>query len=113
MSKGALLRLASQFFEGRGYAVECDLMRVGFSGLPHRFDLLVSNEQEQHVVLVLDWVKTVGIDTIIKADQAAADIDLPSLILVARKFSDHVRSYANKKRIMLVTENELVSNPIN
>ena len=83
-------------------------MLIGLSGLPHSFDLLVSKEQEQHVVWVMDWNKTVGIDTIIKADQAAADVDLPSPILVARKFSDHVKAYANKKRITLVTEKELV-----
>jgi hypothetical protein len=113
MGNSTLLQVASQFFKGRGYVVECDRLLVGFSGLLHRFDLLVSKEEEQHAVLVLDWNKTVGIDTIIKADQAAADVALPSLMLVARKFSDHVRAYANKKRITLVTENELVANPIN
>ncbi len=103
-----MLSLTAEFFEGMGYAVEHDLKYMGFSGLFHTFDLLARKGKEEHAILVLDWSRTVGINTVIKADQATADVELPHLIMVARKFSDHAQAYSNKKKITLMTERELL-----
>lgn len=109
MKNESLLLLATKFFESMGYAVEHDLKYVGFSGLLHTFDLLIRKGKEEHAVLVMDWNKTVGINMVIKADQATADVELAHLIIIARKFSDHAQAYSNKKRIRLMTESELLS----
>jgi hypothetical protein len=108
MENESLLSLTAEFFESRGYVIEHDLKYMGFSGLFHTFDLLARKGKEEHAILVVDWNKTVGIDTVIKADQATADVELAHLIIVARKFSDHAQAYSNKKRIMLMTERELL-----
>lgn len=109
MENETLLSFASKFFESRGYTVEYNLKYEGFSGLLHNFDLRVRKGREEHVVFVMDWKRTVGIDMIIKAEKAAEDVDLAHPIIIANKFSDHAKAYSNKKRIMLMTERELLS----
>ena len=109
MENSTLLSLASRYFENRGYVVEQNLKFVGFSGLLHTFDLVARKGREEHAVFVMDWNKTVGINMVIKADKAAEDVDIAHPTIVARKFSDHARAYSNKKRIMLMTEDELLS----
>ena len=111
MENSTLLSRTSKFFEIRGYTVESGLSCEGFSGLFYRFDLLVKKGGEEHAVFVMDWNKTVGIDTIIKADKAAEDVDIANPILVARSFSDHVKAYSNKRRITLMTEKDLLPKP--
>lgn len=108
MENKTLLSSASQFFESRGYTIEHDLKYEGFSGLVHTFDILVRKGREEHVVLVMDWKRTVGIDVVIKAEKAAQDVDLPHPIIIANKFSDHSKAYSNKKRIRLMTRRELL-----
>jgi len=108
MIDNSLLVLTTQLFEGMGYNLESDLKLMGSSGLFHTFNLLARKGNEEHAILVMNWEKTVGIDTIIKADQATADVELPHLIIVARKFSDHAHAYSNKKRITLMTEQEML-----
>ena len=108
MAHQTLLSSASNFFESMGYTVEYDMTYEGFSGLVHKFDLLVRKGKEEHVVLVMDWKRTVGIDVVIKAEKAAEDVDFPHPILIANRFSEHSKAYSNKKRIRLMTGNELL-----
>ena len=109
MRNEPLLSFTSKFFMDRGYTVEYNLKYEGFSGLLHTFDLLVRKGRMEHIVFVMNWKRTVGIDTIIKAEKAAEDVDLAHPIIIANKFSEHAKSYSNKKRITLMTEREIIS----
>lgn len=109
MTEKNLLSLASKFFESRGYALKHNLKKMGFSGLFYTFDLIIKNRREERAVFVMDWRKTVGINMIIKADRATADVGLTHPIIIARKFSDHAWAYSNRKRIILITERDFLS----
>jgi tRNA splicing endonuclease len=111
MDDTTLLLLASRYFESRGYVVERDLKFMGFSGLLYTFNLTLKKERDVRVVFVMDWNKTVGINMIINADRAASDVNLAYPIIVARKFSDHARSYSNKKKITLMTKDDIMFKP--
>jgi hypothetical protein len=84
-----------------GFVMLCyripNLKYEGFSGLLHTFDLLVRKGREEHVVLVMDWKRTVGINMIIKTEKAAEDVDLAHPIIIANMFSDHAKAYSNKR----------------
>lgn len=103
-----LVRLASRLFKRRGYAVKERVMMGGFSGVLQRFDLLITKPEQQRLVSVMDWKKTVGVNMIIKADRASEDVGISHPIVVAPKFSDHARAYAHRRNITLITKREIL-----
>ena len=107
INNNMLLALTSDFFKNRGYSIEYNLKYEGVSGLLHKIDLVIKKGEEEHVILVMDWRRTVGVNMIIKAIKATEDLDLVPPIIVARRFSDHAKAYSNKKKIVLMTEKEL------
>jgi hypothetical protein len=108
MGEMPLIALTAKYFERRGYDLEYNVAVEGFSGLIQAFDLLIRKGREEHPVMVKDWKRTVGIDMIIKADKASEDAQLSRPIVVAKKFSDHAKAYSNRKRIILMTEREML-----
>ncbi|MFQ6094921.1 MAG: restriction endonuclease [Candidatus Bathyarchaeia archaeon] len=102
-----LTELALKYFKRRGYKVERNVSQEGFSGLSRSFDMLVQRGDERHPVWIKDWKRTVGVNIIINIDRAAEDAGYLRPMVVAEKFSDHARAYANRRGIRLITKFEI------
>jgi len=107
MINSSLPDLALKYFRRRGYSVEKSMSQEGFSGLLRNFDLLLSKGGEYHPVWIKDWKRTVGVNIVINIDKASSDVGYSRPILVAEKFSDHAKAYANRRGIRLVTKSEM------
>jgi hypothetical protein len=73
-----------------------------------RFDLIISKGNETHPVWIKDWNRTVGVNIIINMDKASQNAGFSNPILVAEKFSEHARAYANRKSIKTITKSEMM-----
>ena len=107
MEKETLLQMTIRYFRNRGYNVESNVTREGFSGVLLNVDLLVRKGRERHPVFVKEWKRTVGINIVIQADRVSEDAGFKSPIIVADKFSDHAKAYANRRRIRLLTRSDI------
>ena len=108
MSRASLSVLAVTYFKRMGYEVEKDVIWEGFSGRLQRFDLVVRRGNEQRMIMIKDWKRTVGINMIIGMDKASADVGNSNPIIIAEKFSDHARAYANRRGIVLLTKHDIL-----
>ncbi len=107
-SKSKLFRLAARYFRKKGYRVERKETEMeGSSGLLRKFDLVVQRGPSPQGVRIKDWNRTIGINVIINLDQASDDAGLSNPIIIGDKFSDHAKSYANRRKIMLLTKRRL------
>ena len=109
MIKMTLLSKTKKYFTKLGYDFVEDEQLYGYSGQLRCFDLLISGKGNKRLVVVFDWKKTVGVDMIIKTDREASDVNLERPIIVAPKFSDHARAYANRRGLSLITIHEIMS----
>jgi hypothetical protein len=105
-----LLNLAFTYFKKEGYAVKGESVSVeGDSGILRQFDLIVQKGRDEQVVWIRDWNRTIGVNVIIGLDTAAADVKMPNPIMLGGKFSDHAKSYSNRRKIMLLTKHKLTT----
>jgi hypothetical protein len=102
-----LNKLAMKYFHKKGYKTERDITLEGDSGIPRKFDLLITKSNERRVVQILNWKRTVGVNVVINLDKASEDIGLKKPILISEKFSSHAKAYANRKGLILLTKREL------
>jgi len=107
-SSSNLLQLASQYFKKEGYTVEQEATALeGFSGVSKKFDLIIQKGRTAQGVWVRDWHRTIGVNVVINLDRASEDVALGSPIAVGEKFSDHAKSYANRRKITLLTKKQV------
>ena len=106
-SNTILNKLATKYFDKKGYQIEQDIMVEGDSGIPQKFDLLITKSNERRVVQILSWKRTVGVNVVINLDKASEDVGLKRPILISEKFSSHAKAYANRKGVILLTKREL------
>jgi len=103
-----LVELAVRHFKKEGYKVEREATTLeGFSGISRRFDLIVQKGRVTQGVWIRDWNRTIGVNVIIGLDKASEDVSLSNPILIGEKFSDHAKSYANRRKIMLLTKRQI------
>jgi len=108
--RSRLLDLAVQYFKKEGYKVHREnVIMEGYSGERRRFDLIVQKGRLEQGVWVRDWNRTVGVNLIIGLDSASEDVGLGSPIMIAEKFSDHAKSYSNRRKITLLTKQKIGS----
>lgn len=100
--------MALRYFRQKGYNVESDVSLEGSSGMVERFDIVISKNDLRHPVRIMDWKRTIGVNMVIKMDKAAYDVGLGGPILVAEKFSDHAKAYANRRGVTLVSRRDIV-----
>jgi hypothetical protein len=106
--KMSLLELATQYFKKEGYKViNNESALEGFSGISRKFDLLVQKGRTEQGVWVRDWNRTIGVNIIINLDSASDDVGLSSPIIIGEKFSDHAKSYSNRRKITLLTRQKI------
>ncbi len=105
-----LLRSAVEYFKKEGFRVSVPQeVLEGFSGSSRRFDLTVQRGRVAQGVWVRDWKRTIGINVVINLDKASEDVGLGSPIIVGEKFSDHAKSYANRRKITLLTKRQILA----
>ena len=109
MSAASLVDVVVTYFRQKGYKIERDTLCEGKkSGLSHKFDLLVRKGNEQRLVWIRAWKRTVGVNMVINMDKAAEDVDIPGPIMISPQFSGHAKSYANRRGITLLTRREIL-----
>jgi len=53
--------------------------------------------------------RTIGINVVINLDKASEDVGLANPIIIGEKFSDHAKSYANRRKIILLTKQQILA----
>ena len=105
-----LTALAVQYFKKEGYKVNRENIKIeGHSGVSRHFDLIVQKGRLEQGVRVRDWNRTIGVNVIINLDTSSEDVDLSTPIMVGEKFSDHAKSYSNRRKITLLTKQKIGS----
>ena len=109
-SRSHLVDLAIQYFKKEGYKVNSQNAALeGHTGTIRHFDLIVQKGRLEQGVWVRDWNRTIGVNVIINLDMASEDVDLSSPIMIGEKFSDHAKSYSNRRKLTLLTKQKLGS----
>ena len=105
-----LLDLAIEYFKKEGYKVNSENIELeGYSGVTRHFDLIVQKGRLEQGVWVRDWNRTIGVNVIISLDTSSEDVGLGSPIMIGDKFSDHAKSYSNRRKITLLTKQKIGS----
>jgi len=102
-----IVQLATRYFRKKGYKVDSETTLEGYSGLPRKFDLMVQKGRLIQGVWVRNWKRTIGVNVVINLDKASEDVDLKDPILIGEKFSGHAKSYANRRKITLLTKQRI------
>lgn len=103
-----LMELAVRYFKKEGYKVKSEsTVLEGYSGVSRQFDLIVQKGRAEQGVWIRDWNRTIGVNIIIGLDTASEDVGLSNPILIGEKFSDHAKSYSNRRKITLLTKQKL------
>jgi hypothetical protein len=107
MSKLSLANIAAEYFTMRGYKLKKTIGDEDLQPIIKMFDLLIQKGNEVYPVLIKDWNRTVGVNIVINVDKVSQSAGFSNPILVAEKFSDHAKAYANRKGIKLITKSEI------
>ena len=108
--RSRLLDLAIQYFKKEGYKVKREnVVLEGYSGERRHFDLIVQKGHVEQGVWIRDWNRTIGVNVIIGLDTSSEDVRLGSPIMIGDKFSDHAKSYSNRRKITLLTKQKIGS----
>jgi hypothetical protein len=107
-SRQRLLDLALQYFKKEGYKLNReDSVLEGYSGITRKFDLIVQKGRTEQGVWIRDWNRTIGVNVIIGLDTSSDDVGLSNPIIIGEKFSDHAKSYSNRRKITLLTRQKM------
>jgi len=107
-SKQRLLDLALKYFKKEGYKINReDSVLEGYSGISRKFDLIVQKGRVEQGVWIRDWNRTIGVNVIIGLDTSSDDVGLSNPIIIGEKFSDHAKSYSNRRKITLLTRQKM------
>jgi hypothetical protein len=105
-----LVDIAIGYFKKEGYKLKGEAVGIeGDSGVLRHFDFIVQKGRDEQVVWLRDWNRTIGVNVIIGLDTAAADVKMPNPIMIGEKFSDHAKSYSNRRKITLLTKQKLTT----
>ena len=106
--RSKLTELAVKYFTKEGYKINREEVALeGFSGISRRFDLVVQKGRSEQGVWIRDWNRTIGVNVIINLDTASDDVGFSNPILIGEKFSDHAKSYSNRRKVMLLTRQKI------
>ncbi|MDH5754969.1 MAG: hypothetical protein OEY95_07200 [Candidatus Bathyarchaeota archaeon] len=104
----SLMQLATLYFRKKGYKIEREMTTLdGYSGISRKFDLIVQKGRLAQGVWIRDWKRTIGVNIVINLDKASEDVGLSSPIIIGENFSDHAKSYANRRKITLLTKQRI------
>jgi len=107
-TKLSLVDLALKYFRKEGYKINREsCVLEGYSGITRKFDLIVQKGYVEQGVWIREWNRTIGVNVIIGLDTASDDVGLSSPIMIGEKFSDHAKSYSNRRKITLLTRQKI------
>jgi galactitol-specific phosphotransferase system IIB component len=107
-STSALMELAVRYLKKEGYKVtQEDTALEGFTGVSRKFDLMVQKGRVAQGVWIRDWNRTIGVNLILNLDKASEDVGLANPIMIGEKFSDHAKAYANRRKVTLLTTQQI------
>lgn len=105
-----LVDIAVNYFKKEGYKVKTEAAELeGNSGVTRRFDFIVQKGHDEYGVWLRDWNRTIGVNVIISLDTSSADVGLTNPIMIGEKFSDHAKSYSNRRKITLLTRHKMIT----
>jgi hypothetical protein len=112
VGRSRLVEMAIFYFEKKGFKVNSEnAMIEGYnSGGARFFDLIIEKKDSRYGeqgVWIRDWNRTIGINVIIALDNAAEDAELTSPIIVGDKFSSHAKAYAKRRKIEILTKQDI------
>ena len=108
-SKQRLVDIAKNYFKKEGYSINHENAVIeGHSGISRKFDLIVQKGRSEQVVSIRDWNRTIGVNVIIGLDTASEDVGFSNPIMIGDKFSDHAKSYSNRRKVMLLTKQKIL-----
>jgi len=103
-----LVQSVIRYFKKEGFKVEHEATTLeGFSGTSAKFDLIVQKGRATQGVWIRDWNRTIGVNMIINIDKISDDVRFSNPIVVGEKFSDHAKSYANRRKITLLAKRQI------
>ncbi|MEM3716528.1 MAG: restriction endonuclease [Candidatus Bathyarchaeia archaeon] len=110
MSRQSLTKIAMQYFMKRGYIINKNRMEESNEepSSPKKFDFMVKRGGEAHPVWIKEWNRTVGVNVVISIDKLAQSMGFTNPIIIAEKFSEHAKAYANRKGIRLLARPDLL-----
>jgi galactitol-specific phosphotransferase system IIB component len=104
-----LVDLAMRYFKKEGYRVEREATTLeSLSGISSKFDLVVQKGRVAQGVWVRSWNRTIGINVIINLDKFSENVGLSNPILIGEKFSDHAKLYAYRRKVTLLTKQQMI-----
>ena len=107
-TRSKLMELAIQYFKKEGYKINREEAAVeGFSGISRKFNLVVQKGRLEQGVWIRDWNRTIGVNVIIGLDMASDDVGFSNPIMIGEKFSDHAKSYSNRRKLTLFTRQKI------
>ncbi|MGA9387304.1 MAG: hypothetical protein WBV70_00585 [Candidatus Bathyarchaeia archaeon] len=105
-----LVQSVIRYFKKEGYKIDQEKTTLeGFSGTSSKFDLIVEKGHVTQGVWIRDWNRTIGVNLVINIDKASEDVGLSSPIIIGEKFSDHAKSYGNRRKITLLVKQKVTS----
>ena len=109
-AKSRLMELAVKYFKKEGYKINQENTTLdGFTGTSRKFNLIVQKGRVEQGVWIRDWNRTIGVNIIINLDTSSDDVGLSSPIMIGEKFSDHAKSYANRRKLTLLTKQKILT----
>jgi hypothetical protein len=107
--KRRLVDIAMEYFKKEGYKINHENAVIeGYSGISRKFDLIVQKGRSEQGVWIRDWNRTIGVNVIIGLDTSSEDVGLSNPIIIGDKFSDHAKSYSNRRKVMLLTKHKII-----
>jgi hypothetical protein len=108
-TKRRLVDIAVEYFKKEGYKINHENAVIeGYSGISRKFDLIVQKGRSEQGVWIRDWNRTIGVNVIIGLDTSSEDVGLSNPIIIGDKFSDHAKSYSNRRKVMLLTKHKII-----
>jgi hypothetical protein len=106
--KQRLADIAVQYFKKEGYKINyTNAVLEGYSGISRKFDLIVQKGRLEQGVWIRAWNRTIGVNVIIGLDTSSEDVGLSNPVIIGEKFSDHAKSYSNRRKITLLTRQKI------
>jgi len=103
------IELAVEYFKAIGYDVKRNVELQGRWNMKWRFDLLLEDKFNQlKGVWIRNWKRTVGVNVVVMLDRASEDVGLSRPFLIANGFSASAYAYADRRRIELLTFEEIL-----
>jgi len=107
-AKSRLMALAVKYFKKEGYKITQENTALeGLTGISRKFDLIVQKGRTEHGVWIRDWNRTIGVNIVINLDRSSDDVGLSTPLIIGEKFSDHAKSYSNRRKITLLTRQKI------